>query len=202
MQQEFGLSSEPNAKVDAQWDHQSDIYASEVEYLDLELEHDLLGFLDRVKKGDFTLFTTVSGGAGKYWSDEAQRSLEAVSGTKLDLRDAENGAYIGISSHGSIIEELHDPKSCSTEGKLSDGLQYKVKSKTGDAKKGGTVDIWGTDYAPEGRGIHFVVYDNRLGCVVDAVCFDTSTVELKAVQETRYQYVMRQKLIDYVHDRM
>lgn len=202
MQQEFGLISEADDKVDAQWDHQSDIYASEVEYLDLELEHDLLGFLDRVKKGDFTLFTTVSGGAGKYWSDEAQRSLEAVSGTKLDLRDADNRAYIGISSQGSIIKELHDPKSCSTEGRLSDGLQYRVTSKTGDAKKGGTVDIWGTDYAPEGRGIHFVVYDNHLGCVVDAVCFDTSTKQLKAVQETRYQYVMRQKLIEYVHGRM
>ena len=64
------------------------------------------------------------------------------------------------------------------------------------------MDIWGTDYAPEGRGIHFVVYDNNLRCVVDAVCFDTSTEQLKAVQETRYQYVMRQKLIEYVHGQM
>lgn len=198
MQGEFGLSSEANPKLDAQWDHQSEIWASEVEYLELELEHDLIGFLDRVQKGDYTLFTTVSGGTGKYWSDEAQRKLEETTGTTLDLRDVDNAAYIGISSKGAIIEEKHDKESCNTEGKLADGLQYKASSDS----QSGKVDIWGTDYAPAEPGIHFVVYDNNLCCVVDAVCFDTTTESLKAVQETRYQYVMRQKLIEYVHKRM
>lgn len=202
MQREFNLTSEPNEKVDAQWDYQSEIWAGEVDYLDLELEHDMFGFLDRVQKGDYTLFTTVAGGTGSYWSDEAQRRLEAVTGTKLDLRDADNAAYIGVSSHGEIIEELHDARSCTTESRLADGLQYKVNSKVGAGKRNGMVDIWGTDYAPEGPGIHFVVYDNALRCVVDAVSFDTTTEALKAVQETRYQYVMRQKLIEYVHKRM
>ena len=202
MQEAFGLSSAPDAKVDAQWDKQSQIYADEVEYLDLELTHELPAFLERVGKGDFTLFTTVSGGTGKYWSDEAQRKLEEVTGTKLDLRDRDNAAYIGISRGGKIIEERHDARTCALEGRLPDGLQYKAKSKTGSGKQNGAVDIWGTDYAPEGRGIHFVVYDNALGCVVDSVCFDTSDAQLKATQETRYKYVMRQKLIEYVHGRM
>ncbi len=202
MLQEFALASEPNAKVDAQWDHQSDIWASEVEYLELELEHGLFGFFDRVQQGDYTLFTTVSGGIGEYWSDEAQQRFRKVTGSTLDLRDGENAAYIGISSHGAVIGEKHDSKACSIEGTLADGLRYKATSEKDYGKRSGMVDIWGTDYAPEGRGIHFVVYDNNLRCVVDAVCFDTSTEQLKAVQETRYQYIMRQKLIEYVHRRM
>ena len=202
MQQEFKLSSQPDEKLDRQWAYQSDIFASEVEYLDLELEHDLFGFFDRVERGDYTLFTTVSNGIGDYWSDEAQRRFEALTGTKLDLRDAENAAYLSISSRGKIIEERHDKKSCALEGVLGDGLRYKAVSKTGKGKQNGMVDIWGTDYAPEGRGIHFVVYDNNLGCVVDGVRFDTSTAELTAKQEPRYQYVMRERLIEYVHGRM
>ena len=202
MQQEFGLASELNEKVDRQWDYQSGVFAGEVEYLDLELTHELFEFFDRVEKGDFTLFTTVSNGLGDYWSDEAQRKLEAITGTKRDLRDPENAAYLSVSSRGKIIEERHDAKSCSIEAVLKDGLRYSVTSKTGSGKRNGKVDIWGSDYAPEGRGVHFVVYDNRLGCVVSSVCFDTSTEALTAKQEPRYQYVMREKLIEYIHGEM
>lgn len=202
MQQEFKLASEPNEKIDSQWDYQSGVFSGEVEYLDLELTHELYEFFDRVEKGDFTLFTTVSNGLGDYWSDEAQRRLEAITGTKRDLRDPENAAYLSVSSHGEIIEERHDAKSCSIEGKLKDGLRYSMTSKTGSGKKNGVVDMWGSDYAPVGRGVHFVVYDNKLGCVVDSICFDTSTEALTAKQEPRYQYVMREKLIEYIHGEM
>ena len=202
MQTEYGIESEKNEKLDSQWAYQSELFAEEMEYNNLELEYDLIEFLDHVQRGNYTLFTTVSNGIGDYWSDEAQRKLEEVTGTGLDLRDEGNAAYLSISCGGEIIEERHDERTCSLNGALKDGLRYDMNSKTGEGKKNGRISIWGSDYATPGQGVHFVVYDARLGCIVASLCFNTNSPELEATQEPAYQYVMRERLIEFVHDRM
>ena len=202
MQSQYGLESARDERFDASWAAQSALFADEMAYIDLELETDLLAWLEKVRQGNYLLFTTVSNGLGAYWSDEAQATLAAATGTALDLRDGGNAAYLSVSRGGELLEERHDKRSCAYEGTLPNGLRCKVTSKTGKGAKNGMVELWGTDYAAEGRGIHFVVYDDKLGCVVDSVCFDTSSKKLDFAQETRYQHIMREKLIDYVHRRM
>jgi hypothetical protein len=47
-----------------------------------------------------------------------------------------------------------------------------------------------------------VVYDNKLGCVVDSICFNIASKTLKAQQDTDYKENMRMKIIEYVHGQM
>ena len=202
LQEEFGLSSERNELWDRQWSYQSKVFAEEMEYLELELECDLVKYLERVREGDYVLFTIVSSGLGKYWSDEAQQAFEETTGTKLDLRQKKNAAYVSVSSQGKIIEERNDNNACSIEIDLENGLNCKLSSKKAKSKSAGSIDIDGKRYDSPGRGVHFVVYDNKLGCVVDSVCFNTASKALKAKQNTEYKEDMRLKIIEYVHGQM
>ena len=202
IQDEFGLSSERNETWDKQWAHQSKLFAEEMEYINLELEYDLVQYLKRVREGDYILFTTVSNGLGKYWSDEAQQAFEEATGSRLDLRKKKNASYLSISSHGEIIEEQSHKNSCKTQIRLDNGLDCNLTSSRGKGLKSGKIIIDGTDYAAIGRGVHFVVYDNKLGCVVDSICFDTSTEDVTAHQEISYKENMRLKAIEYAHKQM
>ena len=197
-----GLSSEPNEVWDRQWSHQSELFAEEMEYADLELEYDLVKYLERVQKGDYILFTVVSNGVGKYFTAEMQQALEAATGTELNLRKRDNAAYLCISSQGRIIEERSDRNSCSLAVKLENGLDCSLESQKGGDEPEGSIYIDGERFDEAGRGIHFVVYDNKLGCVVDSVRFNTASETLDAKQYTDYKLNMRRKLIDYVHSRM
>jgi len=202
LQEEFGLSSEPNELWDRQWSYQNEVFAEEMEYLELELEYDLVKYLERVREGDYVLFTIVSNGLGKYWSDEAQQAFEETTGTKLDLRKKKNAAYVGISSQGGIIEERNGKKTCSIQVDLENGLNCKLSSKRTKSRYAGSIVIDGERYDSPGQGVHFVVYDNKLGCVVDSVCFNTASKSLKAQQNTDYKLSMRTKIIEYVHGQM
>lgn len=202
LQADFGLSSERNEVWDRQWSYQNKVFAEEMEYLELELETDLVKYLERVREGDYVLFTIVSNGLGEYWSDEAQQAFEETTGTKLDLRKKKNAAYVSVSTQGQIIEERNDKASCSLRVELDNGLNCKLTSKKTEEKSAGAIVIDGKRYDSEGQGIHFVVYDNKLGCVVDSICFNTATKALKAQQNTDYKENMRMKIIEYVHGQM
>lgn len=202
MQEEFGLSSERNEKWDSQWDYQSKVFAEEMEYLKLEIEYDLQKYLELLKKGDYIVFTTVSNGIGTHWSDENQRLFEEVTGTKLDLRAGENTAYLSISSHGELIDERNDPKSCALERKLDNGLDCTLTSEKDKHGKKGTMVIDGIPCDTAGPGVHFVVYDNKLGCVVDSICFNTHSEQVDGVQYIDYKENMRKHIIEYIHQQM
>lgn len=202
LQEEFGLSSERNEAWDRQWSYQNQVFAEEMEYLELELETDLVKYLQRVREGDYVLFTIVSNGLGKYWSDEAQQAFEKTTGTKLDLRKKKNAAYASVSIPGRIIEERNGKKSCSLQTDLDNGLTCKLSSKKTKSRNAGSIIIDGKRYDSPGQGIHFVVYDNKLGCVVDSICFNIASKTLKAQQDTDYKENMRMKIIEYVHGQM
>lgn len=202
LQEDFGLASEPNAQWDRQWSYQNEVFAEEMKYLDLELEYDLVKYLERVREGDYVLFTIVSNGLGKYWSDEAQQAFEKTTGTKLDLRKKGNAAYVSVSSQGRIIEERNDRRSCSLQVDLENGLNCKLNSRKTGSRSAGSIVIDAKRYDAPGQGVHFVVYDNKLGCVVDSVCFNTASRALTAQQYTEYKEAMRMKIIEYVHSQM
>jgi len=203
LQEDFGLSSEQNDQWDKSWSYQKDLFFEEMEYLKLELEDDLINYLQRVREGDFILLTVVSNTVGDYWSDEAQRAFEQATGSKLDLRDEENGAYLSISSHGEIIEERNDKSQCSLETTLENGLNCQLLSRQGKRTVNGFIKIDDTRYDLDlGAGIHFVVYDKKLGCVVDSVCFSASSEKIKAHQDVAYKDNMRHHVIEYAHSWM
>ena len=202
LQEEFGLSSERNEVWDRQWSYQNKVFAEEMEYLDLELEYDLVKYLERVREGDYVLFTIVSNGLGKYWSDEVQQAFEETTGTKLDLREKKNAAYVSVSSQGRIIEERNGKNYCSLRVDLENGLNCKLSSKKTKSRSAGSIVIDGKRYDSPGQGVHFVVYDNKLGCVVDSIRFNTASKSLNAQQNTDYKENMRMKIIGYVHGQM
>ena len=202
LQEDLGLVSSEDAKLDAQWDYQSQLFFEEMDYMNLELEDDPVKFLERVQQGDYVLFTAAASGLGDLWTDEVQQAFESATGTRLDLRDKGNRVYLGVSSHGQVIEERNDKSECTLESELEGGLSCKMEGQAGKGGKNGSITINGTDYTTAGKGIHFVVYDNQLGCVVDSVCFNLSSQQAVATQNVEYQDNMREKMIDFVHQRM
>jgi len=166
------------------------------------LECDLVKYLERVREGDYVLFTIVSNGLGKYWSDEAQQAFEKTTGTKLDLREKNNAAYVSVSSQGRIIEERNGKNACSVRAVLENGLNCKLSSKKTKSTSAGSIVIDGKRYDSPGQGVHFAVYDNKLGCIVDSVWFNTASKAVTAQQNTEYKENMRLKIIEYVHGQM
>ena len=195
----YSFEDNGDEKLKAQWDYQEQLFFHEMEYYDLAMELDLTRYLQRVQDGNYTLFTAVSGGVGEYWTDEDQKLFEEVTGSRLDLRQPENAAYVCASSDGKVILEKADPKACSCDAKLDDGLVYSMASKKGNADKNGTISIWGADYSCKGQGIHFVVYDNELKCAVESACFNTTNKARPASHSRKHQSVMKENLIEYVY---
>ena len=68
--------------------------------------------------------------------------------------------------------------------------------------KKGTMVIDGIPCDTAGTGVHFVVYDNKLGCVVDSICFNTHSEQVDGVQYIEYKENMRKHIIEYIHQQM
>lgn len=167
---DFGVHD--NEEWNAMWDYQLQLYDWERGYYTMQMEQDILRFFDRVSDGNFTLFTTVNGGVGEGWTDEVQARFERLTGSTVDPRNEESAAYASVSAGGEIIKEKVGKKETSFHGTLEDGNEYKLTSAVKKADDAGEIRVAGVKNPSKGQGIHFVVYDNDLRCIVDNATFN------------------------------
>lgn len=196
------LSTE--SELNRKWDQQVQVFDFEHAKYRIEMEAVLDNYLEYLNNGDYVIFTAVAGAVGDYWTADMQSKLQTVTGTKFNLvgyNTPGSGAYLSVSDQGKIIKEKKKASKCSAEGVLEDGTAYSIFSH--DAKSDGkwSVVIDGKEFANQGKGVCFVVYDKVLHCVVDSVSFNTADENIGCRREDSiYLRPMREKMLQYEYD--
>ena len=160
------------------WDAQLALYDREDRYYGLIMEDRLSDYLKRLDGGDYTVFMTVSGKLGKYWTQKRQDALVRSTGAAYDLfsnyASGGKATYALVSCGGEVLYERAHKSKCAAEGTLPDGTAYSVVSRKKSGAAEAEITIDGVRFTNSASGVWFVVYANDLHCVVDNVRFDTT----------------------------
>ena len=175
-------------KLTAQWDYQLELYDWEMEFYKLQMEQDFIEYLRKAGEGDNALLVSISSGVDECWTDDMQAAFEGALGTEFDLRKSGNVGYVAYSENGKLIAEDSDKDKCTLQCELDNGMACTLTG-AGGGDKDSSIDVGGTELSSKSVGIHIVVYNKELHCVVDSVYFNmhkdrvSGTHSLKALND-------------------
>ena len=151
------------------------------EYMDLTdpyfyLNKDIDDYITYVQNLDgVTVFMATSVDASRHMADSTFGALRGM-GLEAAFDEEFGMSWYGIVSGGQVLAEgVSKEPEVSTEGTLANGETYFIKGGGYCDGEGyfSSVVIDGIEYAPNHRGICFIVYNNETGDVVDVASFDT-----------------------------
>ena len=168
--EEYGFQSH----VDNEWDSGREEYDAVMNSSRLAWTEDFTEYIDRIKNNDrYTIFIAVKGDGTEYITPEDNAKLKEL-GIQTDMSQSSNCSYCAVIS-GDEVRECVQTEQVTFQGSLRDGRSnYIVQSSgfdAGDVANNTAVIIDGKDESVNRRGINFVVYDNVMKKVVDAVSF-------------------------------
>ena len=144
---------------------------------------DFYSYLKALKGMEYTVFIAINDEGTASLNKKLVELLNKL-GTKTNLSEvAEDNvfdriyygnSYYAVLSGGEALDEKVSKEKLTASGKLSGGTEYEIESAgsyTGEPNT--SIKIEGEEYAVNGRGMNFVVYDEKSHEVVDRVCFDT-----------------------------
>ena len=109
------------------------------------------------------------------------------------------GSYCAVIEDGEVMYELSASDSAvSYSGTLANGSEYGITSAGFDYGCMCSIVIDGIEYAPNTRGINFVIYDNRSGEVIDSRVYDTYMTD--CLEEDKDPLELDDALIEYDPD--
>ena len=121
---------------------------------------------------DVTVLIAVQDEATTNLSQSTLRMLKKQFSLSADL--TMRCSYAAVIDDGDVVFEESSPNTAVTyTGTLSDGKEYSITSAGFAVGCMCSIVIDGVEYAPNTRGLNFVVYDNKTGEVTDAYAFDT-----------------------------
>lgn len=119
----------------------------------------------------YTLFIAAMDEASMGIQDKDVEAFASL-GITLPLKDSVRGSFYAITGR-DILEESLAYTLLTTDGTFDGDHKYKVVSAGYDAGNTVSIEIDGTEYAREMRGLNIVVYDCKNDKVVDTVVFDS-----------------------------
>jgi hypothetical protein len=146
------------------------------QYLDI-LSTDIMG--DK----QYSILIGVKDEAAVSINDNILNRLSAL-GLQQSLEKQFHHPYLAVIDEGNVVyESLGADNSVilGYSGVLLDGTKYDMYSE-GTVEGRCSINIEGLEYAPNFRGLNFVVYDNEAKKVIDSVVFDTYSPNLKAIR--------------------
>ncbi len=171
LKEHFELSGE----YTEQWDRDLRSYEKVREVALLELEQDFVTYIDLLTDvfGESTIFITVS--------DEMTVGLSAADidalrnlGLQTDYTKAVQYSYIVVIENGEVKYEASSNRPLEYSGVCSrSGKEYELYSSGWWTVSKASIQIDGTEYAVNTRGMNIVVYDDSRDLVLDSVAFDT-----------------------------
>lgn len=137
-------------------------------------------YLDDLSKGCYTLYISIKDDGTALLTDEIMERLKQL-GVTVDLRGKFRNSYIGIiDEKQSIYEEISKQKlHLNTE---LNGLMVQIESSNIESGNYSSIQLDGIEYSKNQSGINIVVYDKRLGKVIDSVCLQMNG-ELKCIRD-------------------
>lgn len=152
---------------------------------------DFAAYLQKINNPDYTILVAIRDDGVNALTDMTMLYLQEL-GVETELTDCpdrgsmtyyRNSYYAVLNPGQTSVEEVSEG-ALSYTGTTRDGLHtVSIQSSgwlTEDAKA--LIQIDGTEYSMNRRGMNFVVYDNATGTVVDNVTFDTNS-SLNAYRE-------------------
>ena len=131
-----------------------------------------LDTLLNMEKKDSTIFISVYDEASTSLSDVSQNYLYAL-GMEKDLRNDYRYSYYSVVDDGKLIAEAHSESVIETSGLLNNGSKFEISSGGLLSGSASSIKIDGVEYGQNGRGINIVVYNKKIGQVLNSVYFDT-----------------------------
>ena len=132
-------------------------------------------YLQSLKDRDISIIISIKDEGTKELTETLLNDLSSL-GLKESLKGKSRYSYYAVIDGDMVTEELG--QKCLTHvGKLGDE-DYTVISAGYSYGNQSSIVIEGVEYSQNVRGINIVVYDNRIGKVVDTVAFDTHTKEM------------------------
>lgn len=123
------------------------------------------------KDNKYRVYMAVNNDSSKNWTNELDKLWELF-GSDISLRESPESAYLMILEEGRCQYELFSQTP----------IEYTSPDNTIYMKSSGTtwdgyasIIINGVEYSQNSCGLNIVTYDLEKQCVVDSVCFDTST---------------------------
>lgn len=147
----------------------------ETDYRALYNNADFMQFLGLANKGNYTIVASVNGDTGDMLEFQYRHLLKKL-GFETDFRTLDRKSYIGVVSGGKAVFEKTGDEQL-TENLSLYGGKISVTITSGGAVTGQPVAriiADGKEYAPNGSGINFAVFDNKLQKIVAAQSYDTS----------------------------
>lgn len=162
------------AVQDEQYEHTKAFYEHIIQNCELPHITDINEYLQAIRDERYTVFIAVRDEASAGLTDPVKENLMAL-GLSEDLTGKYRWSYSAVISpeHG-VTEMLTENEPARLSGSIRDRKTYYMVTSCGSlAGTSSSINIDGTEYCKNARGLNFVIYDNDLMKVVDRVAFDT-----------------------------
>ena len=164
----------------AQYDKYLALYHRASEVAMLQSETDFHTYLQRLIGGQDKWTVLVSSDEDfALGMDDAGFELLEELGLQLTREAAFRDAYLALIDQGEVKYEAVSGRQIDYST-FVDGIEVSMGSAGWNVGAYCKLEVNGRDYAQNGRGLNFVVYDLESGLVIDAVSFDTSLPTMAA----------------------
>ena len=203
---EYGLTGSGEEKLTQAWDAQLKIYDDVLDRFEMQLVFDVAEYMNGLKQGNYTILCAVSGNVGDYWTENIQKAFAKATGMQSNLYKMwkKNGkrAYVGAFADGKALMEVSKAKTCKAKGTLPDGREFVLSSAVANDVRSASIQIGGVEYAPQGKGMCIVVYDNDMRCVIDSKIFNTQKEDIPSARNSSFFPEFRLGVNDYEYRAM
>lgn len=118
-----------------------------------------------------SLLFAVKNDAGKRMTESIMQALQDL-GLTEDLTGKYCTSYCALISGGKVEEDIGE-EPLKMNGKLHDGVKYRLISAGLNVGNRVSIRVDSEEYAADYRGINIVVYDHKTGTVLDSLSIDT-----------------------------
>ena len=157
--------------------------------------------LQIIKNDGYAFFFSIKDEGTASLTDQMQEKLFRL-GSKVNLQGEYRASYVGV-FRGEYVREQMGYDHLEEKGILPDGQPYTISSGAWDYGNTAQIILEKNDYAPNSRGINAVVYDCKMGRVVNRAVFDTyaipdADVKVRCTETGEYDFtVSKAKGIEY-----
>ncbi|MDO4355315.1 MAG: hypothetical protein Q4E13_02230 [Clostridia bacterium] len=191
-----------NRKDDASWLKDLEAYEIEQNYCLLQLDEDVEHYLWTVRTNGYSILLAVSDTLVGTWTDDKKEMVSKLTGINEDYLCLDHEAYVGYFDNGSAIYEENNALSCEYSGTLSNGTQFTLSSKGWYEGGGASICIGDEKYDTNDVGLQIVVYDRKLGCVIDVSLLNVYENTPFILKENKdYKEMFYKSLLDFLKEK-
>jgi hypothetical protein len=145
----------------------------------LAMETDVGKYIEMLDNPDYTVLISVKDGTIKNPTDDIAEKLSSL-GIESEL--VNQNSFVAVCEGGIAKYEASSNVRLYYQGNFADGKPFFIESAGLDCGNRSSIRLIKTEHSSNARGLNIVVYDNSIGDVIDSVCFDTATDDIKSLR--------------------